>query len=278
MILDAFLDVIKDCAISLPFLFGVYLLIEALERKSSLWAGKLFKNSDYYGPVLGSLLGLIPQCGFSAAMSNLYVSGVIGVGTLISVFLATSDEAVLIMLGNPGSWNMIWQLLLTKLIIGIVFGYILNLIFRKKEEKYIGDICQDGHCGCEHSSGIVVPALIHTGKIALWLFGISFALNIIIGLIGEDTLKVVLGGNLFIQPMITALFGLIPNCAVSVALTELYLAGSLSFASTVAGLATGAGLGLIVLFKSDRNKKECIKITALLYVCAAISGLVLNLF
>lgn len=277
MITDALLDALKDCAVALPFLFAVYLLMEALEKNSSLLTGKLFRKSEYLGPLLGSVLGLIPQCGFSAAMSNLYVGGVIGVGTLISVFLATSDEAVMIILGNPGSYHVLWKLLLVKFITGAFFGYILNIIFGNlKKGKEVGDICTDEHCGCEESRSVFKPALIHTLKILAWLFGISFLLNILIALIGNENLSSLLGGNLFLQPLITALLGLIPNCAVSVLFTELYLAGSLSFASTAAGLCSGAGLGLIVLFKMCRNKKECLLITALLYACSGITGLVLN--
>lgn len=277
MLLEAFLDSIKDTLIALPFLFGAYLLMEALERHSEVLAGKLFSKGEYLGPLFGSVMGLIPQCGFSAAMSNLYVGGVIRAGTLISVFIATSDEAVLIMLSSPGAAGEVWKLLLAKLVIGIVFGYILNFIFRSKGGKNIGDICTDEHCGCEESRGIVRPAVIHTAKILGWIFGISFALNIIISLIGEENLSVLLGGNVFFQPLITALLGLIPNCAVSVLFTQLYIAGGLNFASTVAGLCSGAGLGLIVLFKMNRNKKECFLITALLYICSALGGLALNL-
>lgn len=277
MLLESLLDALKDTAIALPFLFAAYLLMEALERHSEWLAGKLFSRSEYFGPVFGSVMGLIPQCGFSAAMSNLYVGGVIRVGTLISVFLATSDEAVLIMLSHPEAIGDIWKLLLTKFIMGLVFGYILNIIFRNKGGKQPGDICTDEHCGCEESKTIFKPAAIHTAKILGWIFGISFALNIIISLIGEENLSALLGGNIFLQPLITALLGLIPNCAVSVLFTELYIAGGLSFASTVSGLASGAGLGLIVLFKMDKNKKECFFVAALLYICSAISGLVLNL-
>ena len=221
-------------------------------------------------------MGLVPQCGFSAAMSNLFVGGVIQIGTLISVFLATSDEAVLIMISHPDAVPKIGRLLLVKFLIGIVFGYLINILFRGKAEKAIGDICQDEDCGCEDSEGILKPALIHTGKILGWIFGICFVLNILVSLIGSDKLAVMLGGDIVFQPFITALLGLIPNCAVSVLFTELYLSGGLSFASAVAGLSSGAGLGLIVLFRMDKDKKECLKIVALLYLSAAISGLVLR--
>lgn len=279
MFVDALLDALLDTARALPFLFAAYLLMEALEKHSEVLAGKVFSKKKYFGPIVGSALGLVPQCGFSAAMSNLYTGGVVQIGTLIAVFLATSDEALLIMLSHPEMFPMIWKLLLVKFIEGILFGYILNFIFRKHaNDKVISDMCQDEHCGCEESSGILKPAIIHTLKMILWIFIICLVLNLVIALIGEESLGRLIGGNFFFQPLITALVGLIPNCAVSVLFTELYIAGSLSFASCVAGLSTGAGLGLIVLFRMDKNKKECFKVVALLYACGAIAGLILNLF
>lgn len=279
MIIDALLDALLDTARALPFLFAAYILMEALEKHSEVLAGKVFSKKKYFGPIIGSALGLVPQCGFSAAMSNLYTGGVVQIGTLIAVFLATSDEAVLIMLSHPEMISHIWKLLLVKFIEGIVFGYILNFIFRKHaNDKAISDMCQDEHCGCEESSGILKPAIIHTLKMIIWIFVICLALNIVIELVGEDTLGRLIGGNFFFQPLLTALVGLIPNCAVSVLFTELYISGSLSFASAVAGLSTGAGLGLIVLFRMDKNKKECFKVVALLYACGAVAGLLLNLF
>lgn len=277
MILDCFLDALKDSAIALPFLFAAYLLIEALEKHSDILTKRFFDRSRYFGPALGALFGLIPQCGFSSAMSNLYVSGVVGAGTLIATFLATSDEAVLIMISSPGSAKEVGKLLLAKLVIALVFGYLIEIIFKKRSRQQMRDICTSGHCGCGEGKGIVKPALIHTGKIIGWIFGITFALNIIIELIGTQTLARLLGGDLFIQPLFTALIGLIPNCAVSVLFTELYLAGSLSFASAAAGLCSGAGVGLIVLFKMNKNKKESIFIVLLLYACAAVSGIILKI-
>ena len=278
MIIDAFLDALKDCAVALPFLFAVYLLMEALEKHSEVMSMAFVKKGEALGPLFSSVLGLIPQCGFSAAMSNLYVGGVIGAGTLISVFLATSDEALLIMLSHPGASSGIWRLLLVKFTSALVFGYLLNPIFKRwKLRKEVGDICTDEDCGCEESPGILRPALIHTLKIEGWLFGICFGLNILIALIGAEELATFIGGDLFIQPFITALLGLVPNCAVSVLFTELYLSGSLSFVSAVAGLCSGAGLGLIVLFRMNKSKKECVIITLTLYICSALTCIILNL-
>ena len=283
IIIDALLDALKDTAWALPFLFAAYLLMEMLERHSELLAGKLFRKREYFGPIIGSALGLVPQCGFSAAMSNLFCGGVIQVGTLIAVFLATSDEALILLIQGAVAGTVqvgpIIKLLVTKFIAGIVFGYILNFIFRKRKSgKEISDICQDEHCGCETSKNIWKPALIHTAKMIVWIFIICFVLNILIMLVGEETIATWIGGNFFFQPLLTALVGLVPNCAISVLFTQLYITGSLNFASTVAGLCTGAGIGLIVLFRVDKNKKECFITLGLLYACGAITGLILNLF
>jgi len=280
---DAFLDALKDTAWALPFLFAAYLLMEWLERRSEILAGRLFSKKKYFGPLIGSALGLVPQCGFSAAMSNLYCGGVIQVGTLVAVFLATSDEALILMIQGAVAGEVavlpIIKLLITKFIAGIVFGYLLNFIFRKEDgKKAISDMCADENCGCEESKGIFKPAIIHTVKMIGWIFVICFVLNILISLVGEETIARWIGGNFFFQPVLTALVGLIPNCAISVLFTRLYIAGSLNFASTVAGLCTGAGLGLIVLFRMDKNKKECFKVLGLLYACGAVTGLILNLF
>lgn len=280
---DAFLDALKDTAWALPFLFAAYLLMEWLERRSEILAGRLFSKKKYFGPLIGSALGLVPQCGFSAAMSNLYCGGVIQVGTLVAVFLATSDEALILMIQGAVAGEVavlpIIKLLITKFAAGIVFGYLLNFIFRKEDgKKAISDMCSDDNCGCEESEGIFRPAAIHTAKMIGWIFVICFALNILISLVGEETIARWIGGNFFFQPLLTALVGLIPNCAISVLFTRLYISGSLNFASTVAGLCTGAGLGLIVLFRMDKNKKECFKVLGLLYACGAITGLILNLF
>lgn len=280
---ESLLDALKDTAWALPFLFAAYLLMELLERHSEVLAGRLFRNKKYFGPLIGSALGLIPQCGFSAAMSNLFCGGVIQIGTLIAVFLVTSDEALILLIqGAVAGEVMVWpiiKLLLTKFAAGIIFGYVLNFIFRKEDgRKNISDMCQDEHCGCEESRNVWKPALIHTAKMIIWIFVICLVLNILIALAGEETIARWIGGNFFFQPLLTALVGLVPNCAISVLFTRLYISGSLNFASTVAGLCTGAGLGLIVLFRMDKNKKECFKVLALLYACGAITGLILNIF
>ena len=275
VILDALIDSIK----LLPFLFIVYLIMEFLEHKSNSKTEKIIKKSGKFGPVVGSILGAFPQCGFSVMASNLYAGGIISVGTLLSVFLATSDEAVLILLGNPDQGKTVLTLLAVKVVIAVVAGYIIDLFLQKQiaTPKECGNLCD--HCGChDHHAGLLKPALRHTIKIFLYLFVFTAILNFIIEVIGIQTLSEYLLADSIIQPVIAALIGLIPNCAASVVITQLYISGAISFASAISGLCTGAGIGLVVLFKVNRDKRENIKIVLTLYALSVIAGMVLQIF
>lgn len=275
MLIHAFEHAILDSLKTLPFLFLAFLLMEALEHYSGHMTDKAFGKAGKAGPVLGAVLGLVPQCGFSVAAANLYSGGVITLGTLLAVFLATSDEAVLILLGHPDSGALIGKLLAAKLVIGIAAGYAVDFFVKRKEnEKQISDLCHN--CGCHEAKGILRPALIHTARIFGWLFLITLVLNLVLEGIGTEQLAVFLGKDSFVQPFLTALIGLIPNCASSILLAELYLAGGLSFGAAIAGLCSGAGLGLVVLLRMDGNKKECLKILALLYGISVLAGIVLQ--
>ena len=276
MLIDVFTDAAIDCIKMLPFLFLAFLLIEALEHYSSDFTKKLMIKVDKAGPVVGAVVGCVPQCGFSVMAANLYS---ITIGTLIAVFLATSDEAILIIMGNPEHAGKIGILLLAKVIIAIVAGYLVDIFFKKEiaVPHHEGELCHD--CGCHnHSSGIVKPALRHTGKIFLYLFVFTFILNLCIEVLGIDRISAMMLGDTVFQPVIAALIGLLPNCAASVILTQLYLSGAISFASVIAGLCTGAGIGLVVLFKVNPDKKENVKIIAVLYGIAVAAGLILEMF
>ena len=276
---EVFTDAVIDCIKMLPFLFLAFLLIEALEHYSSDFTKKLMIKVDKAGPVVGAVVGCVPQCGFSVMAANLYSGGIITIGTLIAVFLATSDEAILIIMGNPEHAGKIGILLLAKVIIAIVAGYLVDIFFKKEiaVPHHEGELCHD--CGCHnHSSGIVKPALRHTGKIFLYLFAFTFILNLCIEVLGIDRISAMMLGDTVFQPVIAALIGLLPNCAASVILTQLYLSGAISFASVIAGLCTGAGIGLVVLFKVNPDKKENVKIIAVLYGIAVAAGLILEMF
>ncbi|MCI8418387.1 MAG: arsenic efflux protein [Lachnospiraceae bacterium] len=272
IVLDALLDALKI----LPFLFFAFLVMEAMEHYSSHRTGRWFAKGQKAGPLLGALLGLIPQCGFSVAAANLYAGGVISLGTLLAVFLSTSDEAILIFLGHPGQGALIGKVLLAKLVIGVLAGYGVDIFVRERgEKKEISDLCHS--CGCHDAKGILRPALRHTVRIFVWLFLITLGLNLALELLGAERLAVFLGRDSLVQPFFTALLGLIPNCAASVLLAELYLAGGIGFGAAVAGLCSGAGLGLVVLFRMNRDKKSSLQILLLLYGIAVLSGLVLQL-
>ncbi len=266
-----------DCLRMLPFLFAAFLLIEALEHYSSNLSAKVMEKVGKAGPVVGALAGCIPQCGFSVMAANLYAGGVVSAGTLLAVFLATSDEAVLILLGNPGRAGEVIRLLAVKVVIAIVAGYVADLLLKERlsSEKSSGNLCD--HCGChkEHA-GILMPAWRHTFRLFIYLVLFTWGLNLVIEVFGIENLSAFLLGDTVFQPVIAALIGLIPNCAASVILTQLYLGGAISFASVVAGLSTGAGAGLIVLFKINRNRKENVKIMIMLYITAVVAGLLLQ--
>ncbi|KMZ52570.1 putative manganese transporter [Dorea sp. D27] len=274
---DVLLDTALDCLKMLPFLFAAFVLIEALEYYSSDFTARLLAGVGKAGPVVGAAAGCVPQCGFSVLASNLYAGGIISVGTLLSVFIATSDEAVLIILSNPGRGKDVLFLLLTKVVIAVIAGYVTDAFLSRgiAVQKKSGELCSG--CGCEGEGGILRPALNHTVKIFIYLFIFTGLLNFCIEVFGIDELSKVLLGNTIFQPVIAAVIGLIPNCAASVILTQLYLNGAISFASVIAGLCTGAGVGLVVLFKVNRHRRENMKILAVLTAVGIISGIVLEL-
>ncbi|MDO4313234.1 MAG: putative manganese transporter [Eubacteriales bacterium] len=277
LFLDVLLDTVLDSVRMLPFLFAAFLLIEALEHYSTAFVNNTLTKLNKAGPVVGAIFGCIPQCGFSVMTANLYSSGVVSLGTLLAVFLATSDEAVIILLGHPGNAAAIWRLLVTKLIIAVIAGYVADFFFAKQisSAKHIGDLCD--HCGCHDHHGILKPALNHTLKLLGYIFIFSGILNLLISLAGLDTVSTFLLSGSILQPFLTGIIGFIPNCAASVLLTELYLNGALSFASVTTGLCTNAGIGLIVLFKVNKNQRENLSIVGLLYAVSVIAGLILSI-
>lgn len=281
LLLDVLSDTFFDTLKMLPFLFGVYLLIEYLEHKASDKLPEALRRMGPFGPIGGAVMGCIPQCGFSVAASNLYSGRLISLGTLLAVFVATSDEAVPILLASPEGAKKILPLIAAKLLVAVTAGIIVDTLIRlikghrnEQDEPY-HDLCED--CGCEEN-GVLRSALKHTVQITVFVFAVSFALGLAIALLGDDALNRILMTDSPFQPFLAALIGLIPNCAASVVLTNLYAAGSLSYGSVIAGLSTGAGLGLVVLFKTNKNLKENISIAAMLYFTGVLAGLLLNLF
>lgn len=280
MLFDSIFDALLDTLRLLPFLLLAFLLVEWLEHHSASWLKTVLGKVNKTGPVLGALLGCIPQCGFSVTTANLYAGGVVSLGTLLAVFLATSDEAVLILLGHPGQGSVILRLLLCKVEIAVLVGYAIDLVLRlmgHRTTRNPHDFCESEHCGCSGHHGIWYPALMHTAKLAFYLLVFNLALNLILAFIGEDFLSsILLNGSVF-QPLLTAVIGMIPNCAASVLVTELYLAGGISFGSALAGLCAGAGVGLAVLFRAQKNVKRNLMVMAVLYAVSVASGMIANL-
>ncbi len=284
MILDALLDAAIDTAKLIPFLFVTYLIMEALERKTSGHTTSLMTRVGRFGPVAGALVGIVPQCGFSAAASSLYSGGLISIGSLLAVFLSTSDEMLPIFISEQVAVPVIVRILLSKAVIGMVSGLLIDFLlrftkYRSKTEKHIHDLCEEEHCGCEEEEGSVLrSALIHTLHITFFVFLITVALTIAVESLGEERVAGFLTGKPVIGTFLAALFGLIPNCASSVLITQLYLDGMLGAGQMMAGLLVGAGVGLLVLFRTnDRHPKENIKIALLLYCVGVFWGLGIEL-
>ncbi len=275
---ETLLDAIKI----LPFLFITYLIMEYIEHKMGEKSKDTVKKSGKLGPIIGSILGAFPQCGFSVSATNLYAGRVITLGTLIAVYLSTSDEMLPILISEAVPPIVILKILAIKVVIGIIAGVLIDFTIRvfsknnldKKDE--IGHICEEEHCHCDEN-GILKPALKHTINIFLFIILISFALNILVHLIGEDKISELILNKPFIGPIISSLIGLIPNCAASVIITNLYLENVISLGSMIAGLLTGAGVGLAILFKTNKDIKENVKILGLLYLIGVISGIIIEL-
>lgn len=277
---DAILDSLIDTVKLIPFLLITYIIMEFIEHKTSHKTKDAIKKSGHFGPLIGGILGVVPQCGFSAAASSLYSARIITLGTLIAVFLSTSDEMLPILISEAVDVRIILSILGIKLVIAVIVGFIIDLFFRKKfetseDEPEIKDLCEHEHCHCEH--GIFKSALKHTINITLYIFIISLVLNIIIYFIGENNLAHILNSTPIIGPIIASLVGLIPNCASSVIITQLYLSKVLNFATMIAGLLVNTGVGLLILFRTNKNLKENIKITVLLFAIGVIFGIIFDL-
>ena len=281
--LDVLLDTLLDTAKLLPFLFLTYLFMEFLEHKSGDAAARWLGRSGKIGPLVGAGLGIIPQCGFSAAASGLYTGRVITAGTLVAVYLSTSDEMLPVLIpqviDHKAPISLVFGLLGAKFLIGMIVGFLVDLVsrlFRKKEEEpSIEDFCEREHCNC--GDHFVVSALKHTGKITLFLLVFLFLFNTGIYLIGEENIKGFITSRPVLGSFLATLFGLIPNCAPSVMLTELYLGGALKLGALLAGLLVNAGVGLALLFRNNRPIKDSFRILAILVAVGFSVGLLTDL-
>lgn len=273
--LDVIVDTLLDGIKLIPFLFIAFLILELLEHKLSGKNKKIIEKSGKFGPIIGSMLGAFPQCGFSVAATNFYATRIITLGTLISIYLSTSDEMLPLLISEGVDIKLIIKVLGIKIVIGMISGFIIDLIFRKKEKNHIHDFCEEEHCNCKN--GVLISTIKHTLNITLFIIIISFILNTIIYYVGEDTLGNLIFRKKVLGPILSSLIGLIPNCASSVVITQLYLENVISFGAMMSGLLTGSGVAILVLFKVNKNLKENLKILSLVYIIGVISGIIIEL-
>lgn len=273
---DIIIDTLLDSLKMLPFLFLTFLFIEYFEHRMSKKTVKVISSSGKHGPFIGGLLGAFPQCGFSISATNLYSTRIITLGTLIAVYLSTSDEMLPVLISNKMNIATILTIIVTKMAVGIIAGFIVDKIFRKKKDKdKLEDFCQHEHCGCE--KGILKSSIIHTINIYIFILITSLGIALLLYFAGDNFIK-----NLFFQgslfgPVISAFVGLIPNCATSVALTELFVENIISIGSLLSGLLTCSGVGLMILFKTNKDLKENLKIVGILLTIGILVGIIVDI-
>lgn len=273
--LDIILDTIMDSLKILPFLFITFLIMEIIEHKISDKSKNKIEKAGKFGPIIGSILGAFPQCGFSVAATNLYATRIISIGTLIAIYLSTSDEMLPILLSEQAELSLIIGILVIKVIIGMIWGIIIDSLIVKNKKDAIKDFCEEEHCDCEH--GLIKSTIKHTLNIIIFITIIEFILNIIVSYLGVDTLEKIFMKNSIFGSFLTSLIGLIPNCGASVIVTELYLNNAITLGSMLAGLLTGSGVALLILFKVNKNIKENIKILMTIYGIGVISGVIIDM-
>ena len=286
VIIDILLDALIDTAKLIPFLLITYLVMEVLEHRTTEKIQRAVKNAGRFGPLIGSVLGAVPQCGFSAAASGFYVGRIITMGTLIAIYLSTSDEMLPILISEKVSYTLILIVLLTKIVYGCVAGYIIDFIFKndvtkmhapsRPDEPVFSDICEQDKCNCKDS--VLWSSIKHTLQIAMFILIVNLILNTLFEFLPAGALEGTVMNNRFIAPFIASFIGLIPNCAASVLLTEMMVGGALHIGGMMAGLMSSAGIGWLVLFKAGHSRRDTLKVIGVLYLCGVIGGFIFGLF
>lgn len=299
---EIFLDALMDTIRMVPLLLIIYIGIELVEYKFGNKIREKVQKAGAAAPAVGAVVGIFPQCGFSVVTTALYTQRLVTIGTLLAVYLSTSDEAIPIILSQPDKIGIIFPLILTKILIALIAGYAIDFAFRKAKKKTLThidsylqgkddknhnheSIVNEQAC-CGHSTSsvarkfnpkeIFIHPIIHTIKISVFIFLASYLINFIIFQIGEGAFGRLFLSRSFFQPFLMALIGLIPNCAASVAVIELYLKGLISYGSVIAGLCASGGLGILVLFREEKNKKDVFKILSLLFGVSVSAGLIIQ--
>lgn len=277
--LECLLDGLIDTLKLLPYLLITFLVLEFIEHKLTKKNQHLLSKNKKYGPMVGGLLGALPQCGFSAMAANLFGARIITIGTLIAVFLSTSDEMLPIMISEKVEILFLIKILAFKIIVGIIIGFIADLLYQNRQdikEENIEEICEHDHCSCKED-GIILSSIKHTLKIGLFILIANLLINIIIFKIGEDNVTKLLLHRNILTYFIASLIGLIPNCAGSVIITELYLSNFITVGTMLTGLLTGSGLGILLLFKTNKNLKENIIVLLTIYFVGVTFGILVDL-
>lgn len=278
-----FLHALKDNLGILPFLFVTYCIMEAMEHAMSEKTEQGVKKAGKMGPLFGGMVGLVPQCGFSAAAASFYSGGVITLGTLLAIFLSTSDEMLPILISETVPAVTIVKILGTKALIGVAAGFAIDFLLKRigkgnVVKKHIHDLCEQEHCHCEEEeASIWKSALVHTVKVFLFIFIISILMNLVLEFGGEEALRWLASNHSVLAAILTGMVGLVPNCAASVIITQLYLNQFISTGAMMSGLLVSAGIGVLVLFRTNRPVQQNVKITALLYGIGVASGLLIDL-
>ena len=263
-----------------PFLFVTYLFLEYLERNTSDKTTAAIQKASKAGPLVGAVLGVLPQCGFSVVAANLFAARVITLGTLLAIFLSTSDELLPILVSYEAPLSLIALIIGYKAVCGVVFGYLIDFLINKHKPLPLPDIetlCQNEHCHCEDSEPIWKPALYHSVRITLFILIVSLILNLLLQYYGNSTDFTQILQYPLLGEMLSALIGLIPNCSASVILTQMYILNYIDFSTMMSGSLVSGGVGLLVLFRVNRPLKQNLKIIVLLYVCGLLGGLCSNL-
>lgn len=272
-------DVLIDGARMIPFLLFAFLLIELVEKYTGEKRDRILMKGNKAGPIIGALFGCIPQCGFSVVAANLYAERLVSVRTLLAVFMSTSDEAIIVMFGYPKSGGKILTILGLKVVIAIVVGYLVDLFCKRKRFSVKQEsVWEERGCSCcGGHDGILKAVVSHSLKTLLYIMLFSMVLNVVIEGIGIERIQEILMNDSPFQIILSASVGLIPNCASSILITELYMKGVLALPAVMAGLLASGGMGLIVLWKNNRDKKENLKITAMLYIGSIVIGVILQI-
>lgn len=275
--LDIILDSLLDTAKLLPFLLLTYIVMEYLEHRAGDAAIGVVRRAGKWGPVIGAVVGVVPQCGFSAAAASLYAGRVISPGTLLAIFLSTSDEMLPILISAHASPVLIARILGFKVAAGLAAGFCIDMLCAKKqvEHEHIHELCEHDHCGCE--KGILKSALLHTLQIAVFILIINFVLNLLLAQVGAETLSRWIWNKPVAGQLLSGAVGLIPNCASSVAITQLYLEGAMNFGAMISGLLANTGVGLLILCRVNRHRGENLKMIVLLYGISVAGGIAAGL-